>query len=101
MCPARKSTGHDGRALFFFLFFSFSFDHGHFFFPPHCATYEILVPRPGIKPGPSAVKTRSPNHWTASEFPMMDIFKHTQKERERERGTMNPDVSQLQQIWPI
>ena len=29
----------------------------------------ILVPRPGIEPGPSAVKARSPNHWTAREFP--------------------------------
>lgn len=25
----------------------------------------ILVPRPEIKPAPSAVKARSPNHWTA------------------------------------
>ena len=25
---------------------------------------------PGIQPGSSAVKARSPNHWTAREFPM-------------------------------
>ena len=29
----------------------------------------ILVPRTGIEPAPSAVKARSPNHWTAREFP--------------------------------
>ena len=30
----------------------------------------MLVPPPGIKPKPSAVKARSPNHWTAREcFP--------------------------------
>ena len=29
----------------------------------------ILVPQPGIEPGPSAVKVWCPNHWTAKEFP--------------------------------
>ena len=29
----------------------------------------ILVLRPGIEPAPSAVKARSPNHWTARKFP--------------------------------
>ena len=33
----------------------------------------ILVSRPGIEPGPSAVKVRSPNHWTAREFPGFDV----------------------------
>ena len=28
-----------------------------------------LVPLPGIKPGPTARKALSPNHWTAREFP--------------------------------
>ena len=28
----------------------------------------IFVPRPGIEPGPSAVRVQSPNHWTAREF---------------------------------
>ena len=27
-----------------------------------------LVPQPGIKPTPSAVKAQSPNHWTTGEF---------------------------------
>ena len=32
--------------------------------------FEILVPRPGIKPMPLAGKyPPSPNYWTASEFP--------------------------------
>ena len=28
----------------------------------------ILVLRPGLEPGPSAVKVQSPNRWTAKEF---------------------------------
>ena len=28
----------------------------------------ILVPQPGIEPGPLAVRVWSPNHWTAKEF---------------------------------
>ena len=50
--------------VFFFLFLLF-------FFWPHCEACGILVPRPGIEPGPSpsAVKAPSPNHWTAMEFP--------------------------------
>ena len=41
------------------------------FFPPQpCrAACGILVPWPGIEPGPSAVRARSPNHCTAREFP--------------------------------
>ena len=29
----------------------------------------ILVPQPGIERLPPAVEARSPNHWTAREFP--------------------------------
>ena len=29
----------------------------------------ILVPQPGIEPGPSTVEARSPTHWSAREFP--------------------------------
>ena len=32
-------------------------------------TVGILVPQPGIEPGPSAVKVQSPNHQTARKFP--------------------------------
>ena len=28
----------------------------------------ILVPQPGIQPGPLAGKAQGPNHWMASEF---------------------------------
>ena len=31
----------------------------------------ILVPQPGIEPGPSSVKAWSPNHLTAREVPFM------------------------------
>ena len=34
----------------------------------------ILVPRPGIEPGPSAVRVWSPNHWTAREVPRLRVF---------------------------
>ena len=40
-----------------------------FFFWPHCTACGILIPWPGIQPGPMAVKVQSPNHWTAREFP--------------------------------
>ena len=40
-----------------------------FFKPCHIA-FGILVPQPGIKPEPSAVKVQNPNHWTAREFPL-------------------------------
>ena len=40
------------------------------FFWPHMAC-GILVPRPGIKSGPSAVKAPSPDHWTIKEFPVI------------------------------
>ena len=38
-------------------------------------TCEILVPWPGIEPRPSAVKVRSPNHWTARKVPTGSLFK--------------------------
>ena len=34
----------------------------------------ILVPRPGIEPGPLAVDAWSPNHWVAREFPDCEGF---------------------------
>ena len=40
----------------------------------------ILVPWPGIKPASSAVKARSPNHWTAREVPHL-IFKHNSESK--------------------
>ena len=34
----------------------------------------ILVPGPGIEPGPSTVRAPSPNHWTAREVPGLSFF---------------------------
>ena len=34
----------------------------------------ILVPRPGMEPGPPAVEARSPNHWTSREFPDLFVY---------------------------
>ena len=34
----------------------------------------ILVPWPGIEPGPLAVEAQSPNHWTTREFPGSHSF---------------------------
>ena len=45
-----------------------------FFFWPHHAAFGIVVPWPGIKPGPPAVEARSPNHWTAREFPQFTFL---------------------------
>ena len=41
-----------------------------FFFWPRLAACGILVPRPGIEPGSTAVKAQSPNHWITREFPV-------------------------------
>ena len=48
----------------------------HFFFFWLCrAACRILVPRPGIEPGPSAVRPWSPNHRTTREFPPLEFYK--------------------------
>ena len=50
------------------------------FFPPHCVTCGILVPQPGIEPGPLAVKMQSSNHWTTRispvDFSMLAILRN-------------------------
>ena len=56
------------------------------FWPCHVAC-RILGPQPGIKPVPSAVESRSPNHWTAKEvffFFLTDFFFQTKCYREVE-----------------
>ena len=45
-----------------------------FFFWPKCTVYKILVPWPEIKPGSTAVKVPSPNHWTAREVTVSFIL---------------------------
>ena len=50
-------------------------DVNHLLFSwPHCAACGILVPRPGIEPGPPAVKAPRPNHWTSREVPETIYF---------------------------
>ena len=53
-CMWKRFTDNCSRSANFF-----------FFFWTHLTAREILVPRPGIEPGPSAVKARGPNHWTS------------------------------------
>ena len=36
--------------------------------------FRILVPQPGIEPGPMAVKAPSPNHWTTKELSYQFFF---------------------------
>ena len=45
-----------------------------FFWPCHTA-HRILVPLPGIKPVPPAVKMWRSNHWTTREFPKVPSLK--------------------------
>ena len=40
-----------------------------------CGLLYGLVPLPELKPGPSAVKMQSSNHWTAREFPKFKFLK--------------------------
>ena len=59
-----KSFAH----FFFFIFYFYSF----------CLHHEacgILIPQPGIEPGPLAMKAPSPDHWTAREFPLCPVLK--------------------------
>ena len=55
----------------FFLFFFLSFERREvlftFIFWPHHTTCGILVPRPGLEPRPLALKSQSPNYWTAGK----------------------------------
>ena len=39
----------------------------------------MLVPPAGTELGPMAVKTSSPNHWTAREFPKLLVYLHTEE----------------------
>ena len=55
--------------------------HFFFFFWLHHAACGILIPQPGVEPGPSAVRARSPNHWIARESQHGTIFiKHKIKQ---------------------
>ena len=45
-----------------------------FCFGLHHLACGILVPWPGTEPRPLAVRTWSPNHWTAREFPILPLL---------------------------
>ena len=58
----------------------------HFFFLKFFnffAACGILFPQPGMEPGPTALKARSPNHGTAREFPAQTYFKPASLLQER------------------
>ena len=59
-------TSCPNTVCFFCFFFWHLFIH---LFICGRAARGILVPRPGMEPGPPAVEARSPNHWTAREVP--------------------------------
>ena len=68
---------HAPRSLLNASTLSVQFDESFFFFfGPCCTACGILVPRPGIEPGPSAVRAQSPNYWTTREFPRW-VLKNT------------------------
>ena len=62
-----RANGAGGLSSLNFFFFSL-------YFWLRCMASGILVPRPGIKPTPSAVKVWSPNHWTTRESPLASIL---------------------------
>ena len=67
LCFSRLSS----KMFLFFLYALRTISREFFFFfywLRHLA-YRILVPQPGIEPGPPAVETWGPNHWTSREFP--------------------------------
>ena len=61
---ARRNYGQRQTTVWVFVFL-------FLFFWPYCMTCRILVPQPGIKPGPLAATARRPNHWTTREFPQV------------------------------
>ena len=48
----------------------------------------ILVPRPGMGPGPTVMKAPSPNHWTTREFPQLfNVLLYERKLNEHSKAT--------------
>ena len=56
-------------ARFEYILYAYKFGIVNFFFWLCLQLVVILVPWPGIEPGPSVVKEQKSNHWTAREFP--------------------------------
>ena len=67
----RKLQGWDCN-LFFFFFLTHSWFNliNLFMFWPHHVACGILVPRPGIEPGPPALGMWSLTHWTTRDVPL-------------------------------
>lgn len=68
-----KNYSYKLKFLEFSIFLIFTSSSFFFFFNlnifwPCCVAYRILIPWPGIRAGPMAVKVPSPNHWTAREL---------------------------------
>ena len=72
----------------------------------------ILVPRPGFKVSPPAVKAWSPNHWTAKEIPdpcfrklilgaVWRMVQKTQRTRVTERMQVADIISKVGQVGDL
>ena len=67
-----------------------------YFFWLHYQACGIFVPPPGIEPGPLAVKTPSPNHWTAREF--QHLFKYLKSVLAKQQARKCALISKHQKI---
>ena len=65
-----------------------------YFLWPCCVACGILVRRPGIKPGPLAVKTWTPSHWPTGEFPLWWLLLQCIQGPQKPEGLVQP------QHWP-
>ena len=70
-----------------------------FFWSCHLAA-GILIPPAGIKSGPSAVKAKSPNHWTSTEFTTLSISISTSHINWLQTGFGNPHLKQTRLLTP-
>ena len=55
----------------------------------------ILVPWPGIEPMSSPVKARSPNHWTAREFPSQQFLDKKQQQPKKNQNKTPQNIKKI------
>ena len=68
----------------------------YIYWPCHVVACGILVPQPGIEPKPSTMKSPSPNHWRAREFPVLHIsFACIKKKKIYEHDLIYPHLFQV------
>ena len=67
-----------------------------FFFLLHHLVCAFLVPWPGIKPRPVAVKARSPDHWASREFPAIRFLSSSLHQNCYWGGHQRLPLSQIQ-----